>query len=388
LKKISKIHIKNFQNHEDTVIELTGGLNIITGTSDSGKTAIYRTLEYIYLMGAEGYGSWDSTWVQHGASYATIFITFDDGTRLLRIKGDSKNEIYLFKDDEDEPYYSKTKVGIKYDQEVLDFLNNPFYDKEIGSLPFTNQTDSIFLVGASESKIPEFIAKMSNFTEFEQAVNYLEKENNFFSKQIRISDEKIQKYKKDLEKYADLDLKIKSIEDIEEYKTVNSTIKERITLVQSIIDEANNKVSTKKQLKIENEKDVEFVSVIKKHILDNEDLNAKINTMQELDEAINEHLANIDKLKIINKKFEFLVSEATDKKMKSLESKVSLIKTCHDFDDSIVKKQSELTELENLQSDAKTALKNIEDEIESIENNISEYENILAKNNLCLLCGK
>jgi chromosome segregation ATPase len=388
LKKISKIHIKNFQNHEDTVIELTGGLNTITGTSDSGKTAIYRTLEYIYLMGAEGYGSWDSTWVQHGASYATIFITFDDGTRLLRIKGDSKNEIYLFKDDEDEPYYSKTKVGIKYDQEVLDFLNNPFYDKEIGSLPFTNQTDSIFLVGASESKIPEFIAKMSNFTEFEQAVNYLEKENNFFSKQIRISDEKIQKYKKDLEKYADLDLKIKSIEDIEEYKIANSTIKERITLVQSIIDEANNKVSTKKQLKIENEKDVEFISVIKKHILDNEDLNAKINTMQELDEAINEHLANIDKLKIINKKFEFLVSEATDKKMKSLESKVSLIKNCHDLDDSIVKKQSELTELENLQSDAKTALKNIEDEIESIENNISEYENILAKNNLCLLCGK
>lgn len=388
MKKISKIHIKNFQNHEDTVIELTGGLNTITGTSDSGKTAIYRTLEYIYLMGAEGYGSWDSTWVQHGASYATIFITFDDGTRLLRIKGDSKNEIYLFKDDEDEPYYSKTKVGIKYDQEVLDFLNNPFYDKEIGSLPFTNQTDSIFLVGASESKIPEFIAKMSNFTEFEQAVNYLEKENNFFSKQIRISDEKIQKYKKDLEKYADLDLKIKSIEDIEEYKTVNSTIKERITLVQSIIDEANNKVSTKKQLKIENEKDVEFVSVIKKHILDNEDLNAKINTMQELDEAINEHLANIDKLKIINKKFEFLVSEATDKKMKSLESKVSLIKNCHDLDDSIVKKQSELTELENLQSNAKTALKNIEDEIESIENTISEYENILAINNLCLLCGK
>ena len=388
MKKISKIHIKNFQNHEDTVIELTGGLNTITGTSDSGKTAIYRTLEYIYLMGAEGYGSWDSTWVQHGASYATIFITFDDGTRLLRIKGDSKNEIYLFKDDEDEPYYSKTKVGIKYDQEVLDFLNNPFYDKEIGSLPFTNQTDSIFLVGASESKIPEFIAKMSNFTEFEQAVNYLEKENNFFSKQIRISDEKIQKYKKDLEKYADLDLKIKSIEDIEEYKIANSTIKERITLVQSIIDEANNKVSTKKQLKIENEKDVEFISVIKKHILDNEDLNAKINTMQELDEAINEHLANIDKLKIINKKFEFLVSEATDKKMKSLESKVSLIKNCHDLDDSIVKKQSELTELENLQSDAKTALKNIEDEIESIENNISEYENILAKNNLCLLCGK
>ena len=388
MKKISKIHIKNFQNHEDTVIELADALNIITGTSDSGKTAIYRCLEYIYLMGAEGYGSWDSTWVQHGASYATISISFDDGTRLLRIKGDSKNEIYLFKEDDDEPYYAKTKVGIKYDQEVLDFLNNPFFDKEIGSLPFTNQTDSIFLVGASESKIPEFIAKMSNFTEFEQAVNYLEKENNFFSKQIRISDEKIQKYKNDLEKYADLDSKIKSIEDIEEYKTTNSSIKERITLAQSIIDEASNKVSTKKQLKIDNEKDTEFISVIKKHIQNNEDLNAKINTMQELDEAINEHLANIDKLKIINKKFEFLVSETTDKKLKSLTSKVSLIQTCHALDDSIAEKQTELTELENLQSDDNTSLKNIEDEIQLIENSISEYENILAINNLCRLCGK
>jgi len=229
---------------------------------------------------------------------------------------------------------------------------------------------------------------MSNFTEFEQAVNYLEKENNFFSKQIRISDEKIQKYKNDLEKYADLDSKIKSIEDIEEYKTTNSSIKERITLAQSIIDEASNKVSTKKQLKIDNEKDTEFISVIKKHIQNNEDLNAKINTMQELDETINEHLSNIDKLKIINKKFEFLVSETTDKKLKSLTSKVSLIQTCHDLDDSIAEKQTELTELENLQSDDNTSLKNIEDEIQLIENSISEYENILAINNLCRLCGK
>lgn len=388
MKKISKIHIKNFQNHKDTVIELTGGLNILTGTSDSGKTAIYRCLEYIYLMGAEGYGSWDSTWVQHGAAYATIEISFDDGSKLIRIKGDSKNEIYLFKDDDDEPYYSKTKVGIKYDQEVLDFLNNPFYDKEIGSLPFTNQTDSIFLVGAPESKIPEFIAKMSNFTEFEQAVNFLEKENNFYSKQIRVSDEKILKYKNDLEKYADLDDKIKSLDDIEEYKTLNSSIINRITLAQSIIEEANNKVSTKKQLKNENEKDTEFISVIKKHIQDNQDLNTKINSMEEIDLNINEKIANIDKLKIINKKFEYLVSDATDKKLKSLTSKVSTIQECHDLEDSIDGKQIELDELKELQSKDKTSLKNIEDEIESIQNSISEYENILAINNICRLCGK
>jgi exonuclease SbcC len=388
LKKISQIHIKNFQNHEDTVIELSDGLNILTGTSDSGKTAIYRALEYIYLMGAEGYGSWDTTWVQHGASYATILLTFDDGTKLLRIKGDSKNEIYLFKDDDDEPYYSKTKVGIKYDQEVLEFLNNPFFDKEIGSLPFTNQTDSIFLVGASESKIPEFIAKMSNFTEFEQAVNYLEKENNFYSKQIRLGEEKIQKYKNDLEKYAGLDSKIESMENIEVYKTEITSIKNTITLAQSILDDGTQKASTKKLLKKLNEKDTNFINIIRNHIQINENLNNNIQTLEEIDKSITNHLSNIEKLKIINKKFDFLVSEKTAKKLKELSSTVELIQSANDLEGSISTKSTELDDLKKLQSDGEAKLNDIENEIQSLEKEIAEYESILVSNNVCRYCGR
>jgi exonuclease SbcC len=388
LKKISQIHIKNFQNHEDTVIELSDGLNILTGTSDSGKTAIYRALEYIYLMGAEGYGSWDTTWVQHGASYATILLTFNDGTKLLRIKGDSKNEIYLFKDDDDEPFYSKTKVGIKYDQEVLEFLNNPFFDKEIGSLPFTNQTDSIFLVGASESKIPEFIAKMSNFTEFEQAVNYLEKENNFYTKQIRLGEEKIQKYKNDLEKYADLDSKIESMENIETYKTEITSIKNTITLAQSILDDGVQKASTKKLLKKLNEKDTNFINIIQNHIQINENLNNDIQTLEEIDKSITNHLSNIEKLKIINKKFDFLVSEKTAKKLKELSSTVELIQTANDLDGSISTKSTELDDLKKLQSDGETKLNDIENEIQSLEKEIAEYESVLVSNNVCRYCGR
>ena len=388
MKKISQIHIKNFQNHEDTVIELSDGLNILTGTSDSGKTAIYRALEYIYLMGAEGYGSWDTTWVQHGASYATILLTFDDGTKLLRIKGDSKNEIYLFKDDDDEPYYSKTKVGIKYDQEVLEFLNNPFFDKEIGSLPFTNQTDSIFLVGASESKIPEFIAKMSNFTEFEQAVNYLEKENNFYSKQIRLGEEKIQKYKNDLEKYAGLDSKIESMENIEVYKTEITSIKNTITLAQSILDDGTQKASTKKLLKKLNEKDTNFINIIRNHIQINENLNNNIQTLEEIDKSITNHLSNIEKLKIINKKFDFLVSEKTAKKLKELSSTVELIQSANDLEGSISTKSTELDDLKKLQSDGEAKLNDIENEIQSLEKEIAEYESILVSNNVCRYCGR
>ena len=37
---IKRITIDGFQSHENTVVDLVNGLNILTGSSDSGKTAV------------------------------------------------------------------------------------------------------------------------------------------------------------------------------------------------------------------------------------------------------------------------------------------------------------------------------------------------------------
>ena len=48
-RHIDSIHIQDFQNHQDTHIKLVPGLNIITGSSDSGKSAIVRALDLAFL---------------------------------------------------------------------------------------------------------------------------------------------------------------------------------------------------------------------------------------------------------------------------------------------------------------------------------------------------
>ena len=47
--KINRLSIKNFRNHENTNIELTGGINIFYGNNAQGKTNILEDIidEYI-----------------------------------------------------------------------------------------------------------------------------------------------------------------------------------------------------------------------------------------------------------------------------------------------------------------------------------------------------
>jgi exonuclease SbcC len=44
---IQKLKIKNFQSHHDTEIEFGPGINVITGTSDAGKTSILRAIMFV-----------------------------------------------------------------------------------------------------------------------------------------------------------------------------------------------------------------------------------------------------------------------------------------------------------------------------------------------------
>ena len=44
---IKKIQIQNFQSHKETTLKLDPGVNIIVGTTDSGKTSILRALRWV-----------------------------------------------------------------------------------------------------------------------------------------------------------------------------------------------------------------------------------------------------------------------------------------------------------------------------------------------------
>ncbi len=45
---LKSIHIKNFQSHKDTTLKLSSGVNVITGSSDVGKSAIIRAMRWVF----------------------------------------------------------------------------------------------------------------------------------------------------------------------------------------------------------------------------------------------------------------------------------------------------------------------------------------------------
>jgi recombinational DNA repair ATPase RecF len=94
LRYIEELVLKNWMSHEHSVINFHPHINVITGTSDSGKSAIYRAIEYVYNMGQDGYRSFHSGWVRYKTSNATIQIKYSDGTMLERVKGEKTRSAF------------------------------------------------------------------------------------------------------------------------------------------------------------------------------------------------------------------------------------------------------------------------------------------------------
>ncbi len=51
---IKKVRIQGFQSHLDSTFTLSPGLNVITGPSDAGKTAIIRALRWLAFNEPQG----------------------------------------------------------------------------------------------------------------------------------------------------------------------------------------------------------------------------------------------------------------------------------------------------------------------------------------------
>ncbi len=74
------VRVQNFQSVEDATIAIDG-LTVITGTNNSGKTAVMRAIRGVFTNAPAG------PLVRHGCAHLTVVLTFDDGTIIVWEKG-------------------------------------------------------------------------------------------------------------------------------------------------------------------------------------------------------------------------------------------------------------------------------------------------------------
>ena len=207
---ISSVHIKNFQKHKDLSLEFTPGINVITGKSDAGKSAVIRAIRWVLENRPSG-NKFKSKGTAPSTSVNVDLVINDE--EISRTKSTSKNE-YFFKG---ETYKA---MGSDVPEPISDFTN-------ISSLNIQRQFDEHFLFQYPDSKVSKMINDVSGMEEIVLALEETNRrvrkgksEEEFICELIDEKEKEIQK----LTKYEIFESKIfrikRSIKKLEkkEYK--------------------------------------------------------------------------------------------------------------------------------------------------------------------------
>lgn len=95
--EIKSLYVEDFQSHARTKVELApaGGLTVIVGPTDSGKTALVRAARLVYYnvpLGIE--------YIRVGRNMATVAVEMSDGTKVARERSKSVNRYRIVRPDE------------------------------------------------------------------------------------------------------------------------------------------------------------------------------------------------------------------------------------------------------------------------------------------------
>lgn len=136
LTPIKSITLQNFQSHTSTTIHpaLGGQLTVITGCSDSGKTAIIRALKWLLYNQPQG-----ADFMRTGAKMCRVTVEFSDGVTVIRERTAGTNR------------YKIVRPGAT-DPEVFEGFGNsvPLEVQEITGVRTVTIADQSLLLNLSE----------------------------------------------------------------------------------------------------------------------------------------------------------------------------------------------------------------------------------------------
>ena len=151
---IKSIELQNFQSHRSTVIEPAppGQLTVITGPSDSGKTAIIRALKWLFYNAPQG-----ADFMRTGASNVRVNVKYADRNIVARERTAATNRYKILK-----PKIGEAE-GLTPGPEVFEGFGNtvPLEVQEITGVRSVRIADQDLLLNLSEQLDPPFLGQKS-----------------------------------------------------------------------------------------------------------------------------------------------------------------------------------------------------------------------------------
>lgn len=185
---IKSIYIKNILNHHRTKINFINGFNILTGPSDSGKSAVCHALNWAINNKPRG-SSLLSWWGEE----SKVIIEFENGASITRVRNKKINRYEVIKEGSKKIIVLEA-FGSSVPDTVLKISN-------FSDLNFQMQLDKHFLLSLTSGQTAKFLNKITNLSIIDSSSANIDKKNRDTNKEISFLTSQIAPLYKELESF-------------------------------------------------------------------------------------------------------------------------------------------------------------------------------------------
>lgn len=384
---ITKMVLENFQSHENTTLDFSKGLNLFTGESGQGKSAVIRAFAFIF----ENFGRNPRRFIKKGANFARVTIYLSTGYVISRIVEKSKSgkngyEIYNPKDGSVESTNTK---GLSLVQEILGFNKlNIDTDNDV-PINFMKQGTSWFFVGDgyTSSERAKIVGSIYGTHYADAVIRDLEGDLKKYNKQIETADKERKTIQEGIDSFSHLPQTHMQITELERLSAeVNALMakKEKITTLLKEQELIDNKISELNDVI----KDLGHVENLYSEIYQIKEMVQKRNEIQKLyrslttiiadgkeSKHVSEQLMNLPNAQLLLDEIKELAKsksvqeELLTQSTKLTETKNRLVKEI-DVSSEVIEKTNSLVEAESTLSELKELMAK-KDTVQSLTNRLS-----------------
>lgn len=373
-KHISSVKIENFANHKDTFVVFEKGVNVITGTSDSGKTSLIRAIMFVLD------NSYSGSFVNNtpGVKHAKVTIEFTDGRVISRIKGDKINRVeYRYPGENDFTVYSN--FSTKYPESVKQFLGNLPTDEDNKALYYAHQSKKLFLIDQNEGTIPKTLSSLLNIDDLEESSKALASEIRLLENDFKNK----QKAHSALE--AEIESKYKYLEDNILIRDSLKNLISEIDILASNLESFDNYINQFEKIKIRNKKYKIEIDECQK-VIENLSESAKsLNDLEIKHKELSSYIKFFDSYNFKSKNFKKEITKAELLCNEDSIEQIEEIETLKSDLDTLKSYQSKFLSSDSLIDKKKSEIQKIVNNIDQLEEEYNEIKQILIDNDM--VCG-
>ena len=192
---ITKIEIKNFQSHKNTVLDFDKGVNVICGESDNGKSAVIRAIRWVVENYPQGTDKINSTWNDDFKEPLSVKLYTEKGY-VERIRDKKRNGYNICKNGEKEIVFDAIGKGVP--KEVTDFLN-------VSDVNFQFQLDPPYLLSKTPGQASEYLNEIVHLDSIDKIMSIADSDKRQLSSEQKTVESDIKKLEDDLKNYEWVD---------------------------------------------------------------------------------------------------------------------------------------------------------------------------------------